>query len=154
MPAPVVKKPDDFELEIPDADEMAKREQLAQKIRKAIMSLRSTVHIQGKLARDLTDLHGMISQKIEIEALFDSSAHARDYGTQHVKCRFKNHNKNVLFAVLKLLVLSNNEDESLSHADVQLARVRAIGCHGHENFKVVGSDRDGYYLELKKGQNK
>ena len=38
MPPPVVKKPDDFELEIPDADELAKRERLAKEVREAILA--------------------------------------------------------------------------------------------------------------------
>ena len=152
MPAPVVNKPDDFGLEVPDIDEVARRERLAKEIREAIMSLRSTVHIQGKLARDLMDLCGMINKKIEVESLFDSSAHARDYGTVNVNCRFKNHNKCVLFAVLKLLKFFNDEDESLSHTEYQLARVTAIGTNGHENFEVRGDDRKGFHLELKEGQ--
>ena len=149
---PTVNKPDDFELEIPDVDEAARRERLAKEIREAIMSLRSTLHIQGGLSRDLMDLHRMINKKIEVNALFDGSAHARDYGTQHVKCRFRNHNKCILFAVLKLLKFFNDGDESLSHVDYQLARVRAIGANGHENFTVVGDDREGYILQLKEGQ--
>lgn len=152
MPAPTVNKPDDFELDVPDIDAVAKREHTAKEIRKAIMSLRSTVHIQGKLARDLMDLCGMINKKIEVEALFDSSAHARDYGTQYVKCRFHNHNKCVLFAVLKLLKFFNDEDASLSHVDYQLAIVKAIGANGNENFEVRGDDRKGYYLQLKEGR--
>ena len=152
MPAPTVNKPDNFELEVPDIDEMARRERLTKEIRGAIMSLRSTAHIQGQLARDLMDLHRMINKKIEVEALFDSSAHARNYGTQYVNCRFRNHNKCVLFAVLKLLKFFNDGDESLSHIDYQLARVRAIGANGNENFEVRGDDRKGYHLQLKEGQ--
>jgi len=152
MPPPVVKKPDDFELEIPDADELAKRERLAKEVREAILALRSTTHIQGQLSRDLMELHRMVDRKTDTDAMFDANAHARGYGTPQVKCRFKNHNKCVLFAILKLIKFFNDGDESLSHVEYQLARVRAIGCHGNENFNVVGSDRDGFYLQRKDGQ--
>jgi len=148
---PDVKKPDNFMLEIPDIDKEAKRERLGTEIREAILALRSTTHIQGQLSRDLMDLHRMVNKKIDAEALFDSSAHARNYGTQYVNCRFKNHNKCVLFAVLKLIKFFNDEDESLSHVDYQLARVRAIGVNGHDNFEVHGDERKGYHLQLKEG---
>ena len=152
MPPPVVRKPEDFMLEVPDIDETARRERLAKEIREAILALRSTMYIQGQLSRDLMDLHRMVGKKIETEALFDSSAHARNYGTQYVNCRFRNHNKCVLFAVLKLIKFFNDGDESLSHIDYQLARVKAIGAHGHDNFEVHGDERKGYHLQLKEGR--
>ena len=153
MGAPVVNKPDDdFSLEIPDVDEAQHMKALGKEIREAIMALRSTMHIQGKLSRDLMDMCGLINKKIEVGAMFDASAHAGNYGTVNVNCRFKNHNKCVLFAVLKLLLFFNDECESLKHIDVQLARVRAIGANGHENFEVRGDDRKGYHLHLKAKQ--
>ena len=152
MPPPTVKKPDDFMLEIPDIDKVAKQEHLTKEIREAILALRSTMYIQGQLSRDLMDLHRMVNKKIDTDALFDSSAHARNYGTQHVNCRFRNHNKCVLFAVLKLIKFFNDGDESLSHVEYQLARVKAIGVNGHDNFEVHGDERKGYYLQLKEGQ--
>ena len=151
MPPPTVKKSDDFELEVPDIDEEAKRERLGTEIREAILALRSTMYIQGQLSRDLIELHRIVNIKTDIDALFDSSAHARNYGTQYVNCRFKNHNKCVLFAVLKLIKFFNDEDESLSHVDCQLARVRAIGANGHDNFEVHGDERKGFHLQLKNG---
>jgi len=152
MPAPTVKKPDDFDFEVPDIEEVQNTKAMGKEIREAIMALRSTMHIQGKLSRDLMDMCGLINKKIEVGAMFDASAHARNYGTVNVNCRFNNHNKCVLFAVLKLLQFFNDECESLSHIDTQLARVRAIGANGHDNFEVRGDDRKGFHLQLKKEQ--
>ena len=153
---PTVKRSDDFDFEIPDIDETAKVEEYAQRVRDEIMALRATVLINGSLAGDLMELHRMINNTTEIGAQFAAYAHPRYSLSENAKCRFKNPTKCLRFTAIMLIRLYQAYNASLMEEpwipllDAQLARVRAIGCNGINNFKVAGSERDGYYLKLKK----
>lgn len=142
---------DDFSLEIPDADDVTKAEDYAQKVREEIMSVRIGVLVNGSLANDLMELLRLINNSTEITAMFATYAHPRLLGKDS-KCRFKNANKCLRFMIIKLIIIFQwykSDVGQQSDLDAQIARVRAISCSGLNNFEVVGSERDGYYLKLK-----
>jgi len=151
---PTVKGSDDFDFEIPDIDETAKVEEYAQRVRDEIMALRATVLVNGSLANDLMELHRAINNTAEIDAQFAAYAHPRHHiAGQDATCRFRDVSRCLRFTVIKLIrVFQYFKENSVrcEEVDTQLARVKAIGCNGLNNFKVAGSERDGYYLKLKK----
>ena len=142
---------DDFDLDVPDVDDVTKIEAYAQKVREEIMSVRMGVLVNGSLASELMTLHRMINDSTEIAARFALYTHPRLLGKDSA-CKFHDVHKCLLFTVLKLIMIFQwykNDKGNQSALDSQIAQTRAISCSGLHNFEVAGSERDGYYLRLK-----
>jgi hypothetical protein len=149
---PKVEKMDDFCLDTPDVDDVAKVDDYAQQVRDVIMSVRMGVLVNGSLASELMILHRMINNSTEIAAKFALYAHPRLLGKDS-ECKFNNIHKCLLFTVLKLIIIFQwykNDKGNQPALDSQIAQTRAISCSGLHNFEVAGSERNGYYLKLKK----
>lgn len=151
---PKVNKSEDFSLDVPNLKKSDLIKHYKQEIREAILALRQINLTNGTLARDLMLLHGQIEKPVEVQAAFTWGAHKRSLKTDP-KCRFVKKGDCTMFVAIMLVhCLHQFEANRGKEKEIktQLARLRALGANGLKNFKVVGDDKDGYYLKLRKGQ--
>ena len=149
-------KVEEFELDIPDLGRADASKKLFREIQKELLGFRRIILVKGQMAKDIMSLHGQLnSSREDIKAMFLWNAHARSLKENKTpKCKFKKLHDNVIFvAVLLVYYFHKFMDGDIEEKKVvtQLAKLRALGAHGIDNYEVKGSDRDGYYLSLKKG---